>query len=214
MPASRSGTPTSAKNRTAEPYRPIWFTVWLAPVPRSSGGRSAVSTMRLTPLWSASSTAGWKFAAAVPEVHTSATGRREARARPTARKDAERSSMRTWVRIRVSATRAKASGVEREPGAITASVSPSRASSSTRTRASAVDGFMRTLSPQDLLASRIREHLDTAPRCSGRLSPERHHEPTVTNPRICPRVDRFVTGTGPSPALVSAAAACHRRAPP
>ena len=71
---------------------------WLAPVPRSSGGRSAVSTSNGTPDSSASITAGWKFAAAVPEVQTTATGRPLALARPRARNAADRSSMRTWSR--------------------------------------------------------------------------------------------------------------------
>ena len=38
--------------------------VWFAPVPRSSGGRSAVSSSSGTPDSSASITAGWKLAAA------------------------------------------------------------------------------------------------------------------------------------------------------
>jgi hypothetical protein len=145
MPVTGSGTPTSVNRRTADPYSSIWSTVWLAPVPRSSGGRSAVSTSSGTPLWSASSTAGWKLAAAVPEVHTSATARRDVRARPSARNDAERSSMRTCARMSGWATRASAKGVERDPGAMTASVRPQRASSSTRTRARAVEGFIRSL---------------------------------------------------------------------
>src|SRR5699024_6454323 len=91
-------------------------------------------------------TAGWKLAAAVPEVQTTATGAREARARPRARNEAERSSTRTCTLIPPWATRASASGVERDPGATTASVRPQRASSSTRTRARAVDGFIKTLS--------------------------------------------------------------------
>ena len=46
-------------------------------------------------------------------------------------KPAERSSWCTWSRTRPSAARASAIGVEREPGAITASVSPPRTHSST-----------------------------------------------------------------------------------
>ena len=73
---------------------------WLAPMPRSSGGRSAVSTISGTPDSSASITAGWKLAAAVPEVHSTATGRRLALARPSAVNEAERSSIRTCSRAR------------------------------------------------------------------------------------------------------------------
>ena len=51
-------------------------------------------------------------------------------ARPRAKNAALRSSSRTWVRRR--SARASASGVEREPGQITASATPSRAHSSTR----------------------------------------------------------------------------------
>ncbi len=64
--------------------------VWFAPVPRSSGGRSAVRTSKGTRDWSASTTAGSELAAAVPEVHTSAAGRPLALARPRARNAAER----------------------------------------------------------------------------------------------------------------------------
>ncbi len=71
---------------------------WFAPVSRSSGGRSAVSTSSGTPASLASMTAAWKCAAAVPEVQTSATGRRLALARPSARNEADRSSIRTCSR--------------------------------------------------------------------------------------------------------------------
>jgi hypothetical protein len=73
---------------------------WLAPIPRSSAGRSAVSTTSGTPDSSASITAGWKLAAAVPEVHSTATGSRLALARPSAVNEAERSSIRTCSRSR------------------------------------------------------------------------------------------------------------------
>ena len=46
-------------------------------------------------------------------------------------KPAERSSRTTWTRIRGSASRASRNGVDREPGATTASVTPARAHSST-----------------------------------------------------------------------------------
>jgi hypothetical protein len=74
--------------------------VWLAPAPRSSGGRSAVSTSSGTPDSLASMTAGWKLAAAVPDVHTTAAGRRLAFAMPSAVYAALRSSIRTCSRIR------------------------------------------------------------------------------------------------------------------
>src|ERR1039458_89914 len=56
---------------------PTWSMVWLAPVPRSTGGRSAESRSRGTPDIDASTTAGNQFATAVPEVQTRATGRGE-----------------------------------------------------------------------------------------------------------------------------------------
>ena len=43
----------------AEPNRPIWSIVCPAPIPRSSGGRSAVSTTSAIADSSASQTAGW-----------------------------------------------------------------------------------------------------------------------------------------------------------
>ena len=61
-PATRSGVPTSANRRTASPNNFTWSMVWLAPVERSSGGRSAVSRSSGTPDWSASIAAGCRFA--------------------------------------------------------------------------------------------------------------------------------------------------------
>ena len=69
-------------NRTA--VQQIWSIVWPAPMSRSSGGRSAVRTINGTEERSASATAGWKLAAAVPEVQTSTTGVPEACAAPRA----------------------------------------------------------------------------------------------------------------------------------
>src|SRR5581483_8205518 len=83
-------------------------------------------------------TAGWKWAAAVPDVQSASAGRPDAFPRPRAKKAAERSSRWTWRRIRASSARARASGADREPGATTASVSPARAHSSTTVRAHAV----------------------------------------------------------------------------
>ena len=143
-PGRASGTPTSQNQRTASPYSLSWSMAWLAPVPRSSGGRSAVSTSSGTPASSASMTAAWKCAAAVPEVHSAAAGRPLALARPRARNAADRSSTRTCSRSSprwLASNSASASGVLREPGATTASRRPHRRSSSTSTRASAVAGF-------------------------------------------------------------------------
>ena len=66
----------------ASPKSRTWSVVWLAPVPRSRAGRSAVSATRGTPAWAASSTAGCRFAAAVRDVVTTAAGRREPLAMP------------------------------------------------------------------------------------------------------------------------------------
>ncbi len=53
------------------------------PRARSSGGRSAVATTSGTRPRSASSTAGWKLAAAVPDVHSTTAGRPVARPIPS-----------------------------------------------------------------------------------------------------------------------------------
>ena len=47
---------------------------WFAPTPRSSGGRSAVSSSSGTPEWNASMAAGSRFATAVPEVQSDGGG--------------------------------------------------------------------------------------------------------------------------------------------
>eukprot|EP00983_Pelagomonas_calceolata_P076649 1153509-Pelagomonas_calceolata.AAC.1 len=47
-----------------------WSMVWLAPVSRSSPGRSAVTSSRGTPDSDASTTAGSRLATAVPELQT------------------------------------------------------------------------------------------------------------------------------------------------
>ena len=143
-PARVSGAPSSTNRAHRTPNRPSWSTVWFAPTPRSSGGRSAVSASSGTPACAASSTAGCRFAAAVPDVVTTAAGRPDAFASPSARNPADRSSIRTCSRSRPAASAAcsaNASGADREPGASTASRTPHRTSSSTSTRASAVDGF-------------------------------------------------------------------------
>ena len=95
-----SSPPSTTAVRTAPPNNPRWSTVWLAPEPSSSPGRSAESTSSGTPACDASSTAGCRFATAVPEVVTTGTGTPLARASPRARKPAERSSIRTCSRSR------------------------------------------------------------------------------------------------------------------
>ena len=88
--------------RTSAPPRrraSIWSIVWPAPIPRSSGGRSAVSTISGTPASSASTTAGCRLAAAEPEVQRTAAGTPVARAVPRAKKPALRSSSITVTSI-------------------------------------------------------------------------------------------------------------------
>ena len=134
-PGSSPGTPTSQNHRTADPYSFSWSVAWLAPVPRSSGGRSAVSTSSGTLARSASSTAGWKLAAAVPEVHSTTTARPDRLAAPSAKNAADRSSRWTCTLIPGCSANASANGADRDPGARQASVTPALASSSTSVRA-------------------------------------------------------------------------------
>src|SRR5829696_1383888 len=108
-----------------------WSMVWLAPVWRSSGGRSAVSRTMGTPSVAASTTAGRPLATAVPEVVIQAAGRPVARACPRAAKAVPRSSK--WMRLWALSFAASAAtrGVEREPGATQKKPTPQRRSSST-----------------------------------------------------------------------------------
>ena len=129
--ASARGTPGSTYVRTAPPYRFVWSTVCGAPTPWSSGGRSVVTTSIGTPARSASTTDGCSSTAAVPLVVTTTAGRRLARPSPRAMKPAERSSTCTCTWMLGARARASAIGVDRDPGAITASVTPARAHSST-----------------------------------------------------------------------------------
>jgi len=78
----------------------------------------------------ASTAAGRKLAAAVPDVHTAATGLPEATAAPSAKNADERSSVITHGRRRESRASATASGVERPPGEMQTSRTPQRQSSS------------------------------------------------------------------------------------
>ncbi len=166
--SSASWVPSSENQRTAEPYSFSWSIVCPAPIARSSGGRSAVSTSSGTAASSASQTAGWRLAAAVPEVQSTATGTPVACAAPSAKKPAERSSTITRVSIAGSRQSASASGVEREPGERTASRTPQRASSSTIAEASAVLRFVRSTGPETLMG-RARSGASPAP--SGRSRP-------------------------------------------
>src|SRR3712207_2657799 len=108
-----------------------WTMVWLAPVSRSSGGRSAVRRIMGTASVAASTTAGRPLATAVPEVVIQAAGRPEARAKPRAAKALPRSSK--WIRSLPFGLEASAatSGVEREPGATQKKSTPVRINSST-----------------------------------------------------------------------------------
>ena len=134
--------PTSQNQRTEVPYSFNWSIVCPAPIPRSSGGRSAVRAIRGIADSSASQIAGWKLAAAVPDVQSVATGRHVACAAPRAKNAAERSSTITVTSISGWRQSATASGVEREPGERTAWRSPPRASSSAKAEARAVLPFV------------------------------------------------------------------------
>ena len=111
---------------------PTWLIVWFAPQHQSSGGRSPVKMMRGTPVKKASTVAGRKLAAAVPEVQTSATGSPKALAIPRAKKPAERSSRCIQDWIDGFSAKAIVNGVDRDPGQIHTCLSPQRDSSSTK----------------------------------------------------------------------------------
>jgi hypothetical protein len=104
----------------ALPYSFSWSIDCPAPTSRSSGGRSAVSTSSGTRASNASATAGWRLAAAVPDVHVMATGRPLALAIPSAKKPAERSSMTETASSPSWPASVSASGAFREPGQVTA----------------------------------------------------------------------------------------------
>ena len=117
--------------------------VWFAPTPRSSGGRSAVSSSSGTPAWCASSAAGSRFAAAVPDVQITTAGMRVSRPMPSAVNPATRSSMRTCRRTmpRLSSSAAtRASACERDPGLRTMCRMPSSTSAPRRAAAASVAG--------------------------------------------------------------------------
>ena len=134
---------------TSGPKMPTWSVVWLALVPRSRAGRSAVTTTSGRPAWAASSTAGCRLATAVPDVHTTAA-RAWFRVRPRARKPAVRSSIRVCSRsspASAASYAANASGALREPGASTTSVTPASTSAVTTARASSVEGVVTSGDP-------------------------------------------------------------------
>ena len=111
--------------------------VWAAPTSRRSGGRSAVQTSNGTRAWSASTTAAWSSAAAVPLVVRTTAGRPVARPIPRAVNPAERSSRRTWTARPGWPARATASGADLDPGHTTAWDTPPRTHSSTSVAAKA-----------------------------------------------------------------------------
>src|SRR5690554_4807141 len=133
--------PSSRAIRTNRPKMSRWSMAWLAPTPLSSGGRSAETTTSDTPELSASTTAGTRFATAVPDVVTTAAGRPVAFAHPRAWKAAERSSITMLNSTPGWSDAAKTSAVERDPGDATTNPTPPRASSSTTIEARAVEGF-------------------------------------------------------------------------
>src|SRR5918997_1900311 len=107
-----------------------WSMVWLAPLCRSSGGRSAVSRIMGTPSVAASTTAGNPLATAVPEVVIQAAGRPAARAYPRAPNAVPRSSKWTRLLALLFSASAATRGVEREPGATQKKSTPLLTSSS------------------------------------------------------------------------------------
>ena len=117
----------------------IWSIVWPAPIPRSSGGRSAVSTIsgsrRLVGLADRRVVVGGRRARGAEQRH-----RRAARLRRAEGEEGRRALVDDHASPRSPAARqsATASGVEREPGETTAWRSPPRASSSTKAEARAV----------------------------------------------------------------------------
>ena len=155
----------STPRRRAGTKSPVCSVVWLAPVPTSSWGRSALMTSRGMPAASASLTAGWRLETAVPEVVTTAAQRlcpfrAWARAAPRAMKPALRSSRTTRSRrcpASAASARASASGALRDPGHRTTSRTPSARRAATRLRASAMAGGSCGRSGESVTGARIRE---------------------------------------------------------
>ncbi|MOA02698.1 hypothetical protein D3C78_1221640 [compost metagenome] len=83
-----------------------------------------------SPVSPASIKEGYRLAAAVPEVTMTATGSRDAFARPSAKWPSPRSSKWVWQIKDLLAAAASVNGVERDPGAIQTCRTPWRASAS------------------------------------------------------------------------------------
>ena len=105
--------------------------VWFAPVPCISAGLSAVRSMSGTPDSLASTTAGSKFATAVPEVVITAAGTPFAFPRPSAKNPSDLSSMQVTTSALGWFAAASTSGVDLLPGAMQKYFTPSLQSSST-----------------------------------------------------------------------------------
>ena len=195
-PAAPSGAATSRSSRTAPAKMPGCMVVWFERMPRSSAGRSAEQTMSGTPEWCASSTAGCRFATAVPDVVTTTAGRPDSIAVPSARNAAPRSSMRTCRRIaptRSSSAAASASACEREPGATTTSRTPSRTNALRSAIAVSLAGLRRVLARRgagSAIRSRRtgpphpvrRAHRGACARCRARRCRSRRRMPRVPGP--------------------------------
>ena len=126
-----------------------------------------MQTSNGTRAWCASTTAGCRFTAAVPEVQHTIAGRPVAKPMPRARNPAERSSSTTSTRNRPSRTNASVSGVFRLPGDTTAAVTPHRTHSSTSVRANEV------VTSRSFTAAQFLDELATpASRARARLHPD------------------------------------------
>src|SRR3954451_1217218 len=146
--------------------------VWGAATSLSSGGRSAVQTMSGTSAWWASITAAWKWAPAGPLEQRATAGRPVASPSPSAMNAAERSSWWTWTLMSCRSARASAKGVDRDPGAMTASVTPARAHSSTRVAqnvAAVVTGMPHSLAEMAATGRYGPIHVETTGSGSPRL---------------------------------------------
>ena len=161
-PSTASGGPGSQNQRTASPYSLAWSIVWPAPVSRSSGGRSAVHTSIGTRACAASITAGWKLAAAVPDVHSTIAGTPRREPDPErARNAADRSSSTTCTRIARVARQREGERCRSRPGRDDCvGARRDRAHSSTSARANAVVASSPvTAPPQWSRADRVRPGL-------------------------------------------------------
>mmetsp|Transcript_15257 Transcript_15257/g.43420 ORF Transcript_15257/g.43420 Transcript_15257/m.43420 type:complete len:278 (+) Transcript_15257:5886-6719(+) len=142
----RSGVSTEGGNRSAShltylPKMPTWSIVWLAPLSRSSAGRSAVSNRRGTSDCDASTTDGKRFATAVPDEVITAQGLPVALPWPSAQNPSDRSSIPGTSRARGCCATANVSGEDLEPGAMQNVLHPQRQSSSTIIWAARIDTF-------------------------------------------------------------------------